>query len=242
MRVRPALVPAVTLLCGLVALSACGGPPPQPTEVSSDVDRQRARVLSQEAILQDAVSPPEVTLGKLHSDRVGWDRTEVDAELLQSSGGTAPEPGAVEKEFATALATLRDSGWSVHWEMCLPPPKLDESGHEVNAVAIPLEFPRVNGYQWLAAAHKIESGVSYGALLTGVRVTNGALVEVVLRAPNARDNANLFPENPAALPVGKSCGEDGTVGDLAESAGTPTMIRDWWPFPEHNRDRDPNQV
>lgn len=234
---RRAAVVGLTLLIGL---SACGGPPPEPTEVSSDVDRQRAHILASELILEEAVSPPEVTVGLVHSSTVGWDRTEVYARLYETAGGTTPDAVAVEREFARATALLRKSDWTIHWEMCLPPPAVDMLGNLVDAEQIPVPVPRVDGYEWLATAHKIADGVSYSALVVGVRQEDTASVQILLRAPNARDNANLFPEPPAAIE--QACAEDGQVGEQAEKAGTAVLMRDWWPFPNQTHPRNPTQV
>jgi hypothetical protein len=236
---RRAAAAGLTLLVGL---TACGGPPPEPTDVSSDVDRQRAHILASEPILAQAVSPPEVTVGLVHSSKVGWDRTEVYAELYETSGGTTPDPAAVEQEFARATAQLRQSDWTIHWAMCLPPPAVDPTGNLLSPVAIPVPVPRLDGYEWLVTAYKIADGVSYSALMVGVRQERQASVQILLRAPNARDNANLFPEPPAAVAADQTCAEDGRVGEDAEQAGTAVIMRDWWPFPAQTHPRDPAQV
>jgi hypothetical protein len=234
---RRAAVVGVTLLIGL---SACGGPPPEATDVSSDVDRQRAHILESEPILEQAVSPPEVTVGLVHSSAVGWDRTEVYAQLYETSGGTAPDALAVEQEFARATALLRKSDWTIHWAMCLPPPVVDMMGNLANPEQIPVPVPRLDGYEWMATAYKIADGVSYSALIVGVRQEKAASVQILLRAPNARDNANLFPEPPAAIE--QTCAEDGKVGEDNEKAGTAVMMRDWWPFPNQTHARSPSEV
>jgi hypothetical protein len=234
---RRAAVVGLTLLFGL---SACGGPPSEPTDVSSDVDRQRAHILASEPVLDHAVSPPEVTVGLVHSSAVGWDRTEVYAELYETSGGTPPEAVAVEQEFARATTLLRKSGWTIHWEMCLPPPVVDLLGNLTNPEAIPVPVPRVDGYEWIATAYKIADGVSYSALIVAMRQELAASVQILLRAPNARDNANLFPEPPAGIEL--ACAEDGKVSEDNEKAGTAVMMRDWWPFPNQTHPRSPNEV
>jgi hypothetical protein len=234
---RRAVMAGLTML---LALSACGGPPPEQTDVSSDVDRQRAHLLASEPVLELAVSPPTVTVGLVHSSKTGWDRSEVYAELYQSAGGTIPDAVAVEQEFARATTRLRESDWTVHWEMCLPPPVIDQRGTMLNPEQIPVPVPRLDGYEWLATAYKIANGVSYSALVVGVRMEKEASVQILLRAPNARDTDNLFPEPPAA--VEQTCAEDGKVGEETEKAGTAVILRDWLPFPGQNRPRDPSQV
>jgi hypothetical protein len=229
----------VALLVGLVA--GCGGPPPAPTDVTSDVDRERAAFLSNDPVLKLAVSPPHVKPGVVHSEKLGWDRTEVSAELYQTVGGTGPTAETVEREVTEATTVLRDGGWKVHWEMCLPPPETDLSGM-VTEEPIPVPIARAPGYEWLAGAYKISNGVSYWALVIGVLGDGDAFVQILLRAPNARDEANLFRSEPAAVAMEKACAEDGKVSEQVEQAGEPTMIRDWWPFPSEHNSRAPHQV
>ena len=106
-----------------------------------------------------------------------------------------------------------------------------------------MDVPRMPGHEWLAAGYKIADGVSYWVLVAGARIVDGtAFVDVILRAPNARDSANLFPVEPEPVAADQTCAEDGTVATAIEQAGTPTMMRDWWPFPAQERSRDPNLV
>jgi hypothetical protein len=126
--------------------------------------------------------------------------------------------------------------------MCLPPPELNFMGM-ADEEPIPIPVGRAPGYEWLAAGYKINNGVSYWVLVIGALGGDGeAVVEVMFRAPNARDEANLFNPEPAAVPTEQACAEDGRIGEQIEKAGTPTMIRDWWPFPAETHTRDPNQV
>jgi hypothetical protein len=229
----------VALLVGLVA--GCGGAPPPPTDVTSDVDRQRAAILSEDPVLKLAVAPPHVHPGVVHSEKLGWDRTEVTAELYQTLGGTGPTALVVEQQVTEATSVLRQGGWKVHWEMCLPPPEVDLNGM-VNEDPIPVPIVRAPGYEWLAGAYKITNGVSYYALVIGVLGDGDAFVQILLRAPNARDDANLFRSEPAAVAMEKACAEDGKVSEKVEQAGDPTMIRDWWPFPSEHNSRAPHQV
>ena len=229
----------VVVLVGLVA--GCGGTPPPPTDVTSDVDRQRAAILSADPVLKLAVAPPVVHPGVVHSDKLGWDRTEVTAPLYQTVGGSGPTAAEVEREVTEATAALRAGGWKIHWEMCLPPPESDLNGM-VTEEPIPVPIARAEGYEWLAGAYKISNGVSYWALVIGVLGDGDAFVQILLRAPNARDDANLFRPEPDAVATDKTCAEDGVIGEQIEQAGVPTMIRDWWPFPGEHNTRAPNQV
>jgi len=240
---RARSLPVLTAVAALL-LAGCGRAPAEPTDVTSDVDRERAAYLTSEPLIQAAVEPPLVKPGIVHSNELGWVRTEVQAVLYESSGGTGPSPATVEDEVGKATNVLRTGGWTVHWEMCLPPPQMvgmDASAPPTEA-PIPVGVNRADGYEWIAAAYKIDEGVSYFALVIGVLVDGGdAVVEALMRAPNARDPANLFTSAPAALDKDKTCAEDGKVPTAVEQAGTPTIIRDWDPFPNQTQSRDPLQ-
>jgi hypothetical protein len=224
----------------VLALAGCAKAPPAPS-AASDVDRARAAYLADEPIVRAAVSAPQITPGVVHADELGWDRTEVDAEIYESAGGAGPTPGEVEQEVAAAVRILRSAGWTIHWEMCLPPPSFDATGvPQPDSVRIPIPVPRADGHEWLVAAYKITGGVSYWALVMAAKVEEDAAVNVVLRAPNARDEPNLLPSAPDPVPTDRACAEDGTPGTEIEQAGTPLVVRDWLPFPGQDRTPSPN--
>ncbi len=225
----------------VVAAAGCGGEP-LPTDVASDVDRTRARLLSEEHIVRSAVGSAVITPGVVHNELLGWDRTEVTARVYTSEGGVGPTPEALEREVAAAVDMLRRGGWTIHWEMCLPEPIYDLYGG-LNEQPIPMEVPRMPGHEWLAAGYKIADGVSYWVLVAGARIVDGtAFVDVILRAPNARDSSNLLPVEPESVAAERRCAEDGIVTPDIQQAGTPTMMRDWWPFPAQDRSPDPHLV
>ena len=143
--------------------------------------------------------------------------------------------------MASAVRILRTSGWTVYWEMCLPPPLYDASGtRQPDPVEIPIPVLRADGYEWLAGAYKITGGVSYSAMVLAAQVDGNAAVNVVLRAPNGRDASNLMPTPPDPIPTERACAEDGTLGSAIEQAGTPVVVRDWLPFPGEHRSPNPN--
>jgi hypothetical protein len=235
------MLAALAALSVLGGAAGCGGEP-EPTDVASDVDRTRAEILADERIVRSALEPPVVTPGVVHNDLLGWDRTEVTARLYLSEGGQGPTPDAVEREFASAVAVLRKAGWTIHWEMCLPDPVYDMLGRLLEE-PIPMDVPRMPGHEWLAAGYKISDGVSYWVLVAGALIVDGtAFVDVILRAPNARDSSNLFPVAPEPIADGQACAEDGTVATDIQQVGTPMMMRDWWPFPAQERTHDPHII
>jgi hypothetical protein len=235
------------VLASLLALVVLGaaigcGDDPAPTDVASDVDRTRAQILSEEHIVRSAPGQPVVTPGVVHNDLLGWNRTEVTARVYTSEGGVGPTPEALEREVAAAVTMLRDSGWTIHWQMCLPEPVYDMFG-QLTEEPIPMDVPRMPGHEWLVAGYKIADGVSYWVLVAGALIVDGtAFVDVILRAPNARDISNLFSVEPESIAADQRCAEDGTVATGIEQAGTPTMMRDWLPFPAQERSPDPHLV
>ena len=91
--------------------------------------------------------------------------------------------------------------------------------------------------------YKITDGVSYWVLIAGALIVDGTgFVDVILRAPNARDSSNLFQVEPNPIGADQRCAEDGVVAPDIQQAGTPTMMRDWWPFPAQERSPEPNLV
>ncbi len=224
----------------VLGLAACAQAP-APVAAASDVDRDRAAYLADEPIVRAAVAAPQITPGVAHGDGLGWDRTEVNAEIYASAGGEGPTPEEVEQEVADAVRILRSSGWTIHWEMCLPPPSYNANGVPLpDSVEIPMPVQRAEGHEWLAAAYKITGGVSYWALVLGAQVDGDAAVNVVLRAPNAQDNANLIRATPDPIPTDRACAEDGRLGTEIEQAGTPVLVRDWLPFPAESHSPNPN--
>jgi hypothetical protein len=254
---------AAVLLVG----SACARKPVVPTDVVTDTDRDRAAVLSHDPVLAGSVLT--VAPGRLHSAKLGWDRTQVTARIFDqpdAAGNVDVAPEVVEARLATAIATLRTGGWTVHWTLCLPLPQV-EPGSDTDPLpvlippvepsvtptptpsgpvayvptgALPAGTERQDGFQWVVYAYKIAGGVSYWASLSAASVHHlGAFIDVVLRAPGERDPANLFAARPAALPTGPTCAEDKVAANATQEAGVPVQIKDWWPFPDQTHTPDP---
>ena len=241
-RLRAAgLASSLLALAVLGSAAACGNEP-APTDVASDVDRTRAQFLADERVVRSALGQPVVMPGVVHNDLLGWNRTEVTARVYSSEGGVGPTPEAIEREVTAAVTMLRNGGWTIHWQMCLPEPEYDVFGG-LDEEPIPMDVPRMPGYEWLVSGYKITDGVSYWVLIAGALIVDGTgFVDVILRAPNARDSANVFPVEPDPVAADRGCAEDGAVATAIEQVGTPTMMRDWWPFPTHEHSPDPHLV
>jgi hypothetical protein len=107
----------------LAGAAACNRAPREPTDVVSDVDLARAAVLSGDPMLKNAVAEPEVTPGRFHSTEVGWDRSQVSANLYLVHTGpdkVDPAPAEVEQQLGSLVKIVRDGGWNVHWAVCMP--------------------------------------------------------------------------------------------------------------------------
>jgi hypothetical protein len=109
----------------LAGAAACNRAPKEQTDVVSDIDRARAAVLGGDPVLKNAVSEPTVTLGKVRSTQLGWDRTQLNAQLYLVHTGpdkVDPTPTEVEHQLAVLIKQVRDGGWNVHWSVCVPHP------------------------------------------------------------------------------------------------------------------------
>jgi len=240
------VVGGLLVLAVLSATAACGGAAVQTSDVVSDTDLARAAVLSADPVLVGAVFPPDVRPGRVRTARLGWDRTEVRARLFAShaaAAGAGPTPAAVEAKLAESFATLRAGGWTIHWTLCVPPQAAPTpSPSSTPAASTPAAVLRSGGWQWFATAYKIADGVSYWSMLSAELIDVGdAWVDIVLRAPQASDPPNLFPDKPKALAAGKTCAEDRREGTNVEQSGSPAIVREWWPFPSQSRSPDPQR-
>jgi hypothetical protein len=233
---------AVVAVCaGLLAAAACSRTPAEATDVVSDVDIARAAVLSGDPVLKNAQSAPVVMPGRFRSTQLGWDRTEVDARLYQQHtgpDGVDPTPAEVERQLSALLAQLRATGWSVHWAMCLP-----NSDVQGDLASLPLEVPLYQGWEEVVMINKLQGGVSYWGMMVATIVDkSGGEIDMVMRAPNARDSANLFPTAPPKLAPSDSCAEDGHESTALQTSGVPLVVKDWYPFPSQSKSPDPHRL
>jgi hypothetical protein len=98
-------------------------------------------------------------------------------------------------------------------------------------------------WQEIVLVNKVLDGVSYwGMVSSAIAEQRGAYIDVVMRAPNARETANLFPVAPPDLPAGSTCAEDGKPSTAVQAAGVPLIVKDWDPFPGASKASDPHRV
>jgi len=98
-------------------------------------------------------------------------------------------------------------------------------------------------WQEIVLVNKVLDGVSYwGMVSSAIAEQRGAYIDVVMRAPNAHETANLFPVAPPDLPAGSTCAEDGKPSTAVQAAGVPLIVKDWDPFPGASKASDPHRV
>jgi hypothetical protein len=109
---------------------------------------------------------------------------------------------------------------------------------------IPDDLPVADSvWEEIVLVNKVLDGVSYwGMVSSAILEKRGAYIDVVMRAPNARETANLFPTAPPDLPAGSTCVEDGKPSAAVQAAGVPLIVKDWDPFPGASRPADPHRV
>jgi hypothetical protein len=239
----------VLLIVG-AALLLAGCPGPIRGASTDDVDRARAARLRAEPILADAVGPVRVTPGRVLSEELGWDRSEVRATVYSRSAGSAsaatppaglspaatPPAGAASEILAPADAEttlagmvtgLRQRGWTVLWVSCTPP-------------AGPTGRPD-DTWRWQTYAYRVDDGVSYWASLLGNVQRDGAgYISVALRAPHHRDPANLFTDAPAGVRPGDTCIERPGLAETAEQDGVPIELSSRRDLPRARPSTDPS--
>jgi hypothetical protein len=297
---------AAALAVLLTGLAACSRKPSEPTDVVSAVDLARTTVLTSDAVLTKAISPPKVIPGQYRSAQVGWDRSEVSARIYDVRTPPAevdPTPAEVETQVTAVLNQLREEGWRVHWTFCephpaaAPPASASASPAPSNASGpdptpapspqpaptpspspspapspapapsaspqpsasatpsaspsedpartnVPDELPLYAGiWEEVVLINKVVDGVSYWGMVSAFIVDKReTFIDVVMRAPNAREAANLFPTALPDLAAGSTCAEDGKPSPDIEVAGVPLIIKTWQPFPGAKRSPDPHRL
>jgi hypothetical protein len=193
----------LTAVGAVAVLAGC-----QPSPSTSDVDRRRADAVRADPVFRAAVHEPTVRVGKVLSEDLGWDRTEVSAVLYERQATDpppVPSPADVETSVEATLSDARAQGWTVLWASCAPPP---DPGYPSSR------------WEWEAYGYRVADGVSYWLRLAGAAQRDGfARIDVLVRAPGARDRANLFADAPTGLPAGATCVERPGVSETPERDG-----------------------
>jgi hypothetical protein len=246
-RVRRGYLLAALTVPTMLLLAGC--PEPAPPDVTTQVDRDRAAVLQADPMVAKAVGPVKTTVGRVIGNQIGWDRTQVDL-VLYDRAATAPPPVPTPEQFqarvAAGLQALRAAGWRVIWTRCQapqPPQTTPRAGASATASpSAPVsQTPSVSDWWvWTAYGYKIAGGVSYGFDLRAeyFHPGNGS-VGLILRAPNHRDPANLFPDAPPALAAGTTCIEQPKTVLVTQSNGVQTWLSSGVSLPRPTGSTDP---
>lgn len=219
--VARALTISVILGCVLV-LAGCPGLPGR--ERVTETDQRRLQVMLDLPIIRAAeeVSRRPGTL----INQLGWERGHVSASFpdANSAEDDAPvTPEQIKISTASALATLRGTGWTIMSASCVAPER-----DRIVASALPSPEPGQldadpgrDEWSWSVTAYLHIDGVSYWARLSGLAVRNGiGGVSIRLRAPNVADPADLFSDRPVGLPAGSTCIEQPGVALVNVEQGT----------------------
>jgi hypothetical protein len=224
-------MPVLVGLLTMVSLAGC--PEPTPDDVQTRVDVDRATYLKAEPIFAKTDQPVEVQVGKVIGDTFGWDRTEVGARTYardKTEPPPAPSLDDVHRRVVATLDGLRKSGWRLLYTKC-DVPDLEGQNPELAAEA---------EWTWIATGYKVAAGVSYSVYLHAVTNRTGVVsIDVVTRAPNHRDPADLFPDAPAGLARGENCAERATIGNRSESDGVDLSIGSQRSYPRSSHSADP---
>jgi hypothetical protein len=201
----------------LPVLAGCPAP-----GVVTDVDRQRLGVLQREPIISGATEKPGANAGFLVSPRLPPRRGKVSGRIVGTVGATTPAPAGAtvapqtkadaRADTAKALATLRNSGWTVYFAGCTPPGDTAPLG-----TVVPWPYPESDRWIFDAFAYKVLDRVSYFADIEGIATDTGtAQVHFTLLAPNEHETVtNLFPDAPPPV---------SPTGNCVESVAEPTAL------------------
>jgi hypothetical protein len=229
---RQRLVVLLTAAC-LPVLAGC----PAPGAVT-DVDRQRVAVLQREKIVGGATGKANASPGFLISPRLAPRRGKVDGRIVGTAGATPPAPAgatvdaqtktAARTDTARALATLRNSGWTVYFVGCTPP-------GDTAPLGTVRPWPYAESDRWLfdAFAYKVIDQVSYFADIQGEATDSGrAQVDFTLLAPNEHETVtNLFPDAPPSVSPVANCVESAVEPTTLTHAGPILAMSDTGPEP-----------
>jgi hypothetical protein len=218
----------------LIAVSAAatlaGCPSPRAGADTTDVDRHRAGVLRADPVFAGAPRPPTVYVGKVLSEDLGWDRSRVLGTLYvreSSDPPPVPTPAEFETRLSRVLRTLRHEGWNVLWASCEPPGQPTGGPGDL--------------WQWEASGFRVTGGVGYWFGLRGHTERDGASsIDLALHAPNHRDPANPFADNPVSMREDATCIERPGVSDGPERDGTRIELTSRRALPKAHPETDPS--
>jgi hypothetical protein len=196
---------AVAVVAAIV-LAGCEVDPLSPQNVVTATDRHRLAVMRDDPIYKTTV-PGSVydVVGELWA-KDSWRRGEMTATIYQRTSPTDTMSPLPAQAFTHLLLTgMQSRGWVIYYAGC--------SFQSVSASTPPGVFDGPTEWTNTVYAYRIYQGVSYWAdIATDVngpsqqtRTGFASDVSVSMFVPAAGEPANLFPDHPAAIPVGSIC-------------------------------------
>jgi hypothetical protein len=188
-----------------ILLAGCQVDPLSPQNVVTATDRHRLAVMRDDPIYKTTV-PGSVydVVGQLWS-KDSWRRGFMIATIYQHSSPTdSMSPLPVQAFVRQLLTGMQSRGWIPYYSAC--------TFQSLYGDTTPGVFDGPTEWTNTVYAYRIYQSVSYWASLhteanAGADSGHGfqSDVRVSMTVPAASEPANLFPDHPAAIPVGSMC-------------------------------------
>jgi hypothetical protein len=190
-----------------ILVAGCEVDPFSPQNVVTATDRHRLAVMRDDPIYKTTV-PGSVydVVGELWA-KDSWRRGFMIATIYQRSSPTdTMSPLPVQAFVRQLLTGMQSRGWIPYYSAC--------TFQSLYGDTPPGVFDGATDWTNTVYAYRIYQGVSYWADITtdantttDPQVPKGFAsdVQVSMTVPAASEPANLFPDHPAAIPVGSMC-------------------------------------
>jgi hypothetical protein len=207
-----------------VLLAGCEVDPLSPQNVVTATDRHRLAVMRDDPIYRTTVPGSGYYLvGELWSKN-SWRRGFVIATIYQRTSPTdTMSPLPVQAFVRQLLTGMQSRGWIPYYSAC--------TFQSLYGDTAPGVFDGPTEWTNTVYAYRIYHGVSYWASLhteanAGADSGHGfqSDVRVSMTVPAASEPANLFPDHPAALPVGSMCAAQTGQLKAAVTQGKPITV------------------
>jgi hypothetical protein len=212
------------VVSGAILLAGCEVDPLSPQNVVTATDRHRLAVMRDDPIYKATV-PGSVydVVGELWS-KDSWRRGFMIATIYQRSSPTdTMSPLPVQAFVRQLLTGMQSRRWIPYYSAC--------TFQSLYGDTAPGVFDGPTEWTNTVYAYRIYQGVSYWASLhteanAGADSGHGfqSDVRVSMTVPAASEPANLFPDHPAAIPVGSICAAQTGQLKAAVTQGRPITV------------------
>jgi hypothetical protein len=212
---------AAAALAAVVVLSGCANLL-GPHNVITATDRHRLAVMEADPIFRTQVPGTSYTLVGETWGPYSWRRGQVTAEIyLEHSRTDTMSPLPVQAFMRDLIAGMQARGWAVYYSDC--------NFDSLSAGTPPGVLDGPTWWYDTVYAYRVYQGVSYWASLTvNANATDGPVfesdVEVTLLVPAASEQANLFPDHPAGMPISSVCAAATSQLTAAVTQGSPITV------------------